>query len=69
MLRYFFEKSKEDRSRLFDGLIIRNDKVFSEYQGRYPVIYLTFKDLKESSWKSMFRGMTNLLRREGVVDG
>ena len=64
MLRYFFEKSEADRSRLFDGLTIRNDKVFSEHQGRYPVIYLTFKDLKKSSWKSMFRGITNLLRDE-----
>lgn len=30
MLRYFFEKNKEDRSGLFDGLIIRNDEVFAE---------------------------------------
>ena len=64
MLRYFFEKSEENQSELFDGLTIRNDKVFAEHQGRYPVIYLTFKNLKKSSWESMFRGMTNLLQDE-----
>ncbi len=44
MLRYFLEKSDEDRETLFDGLAIRDDDVFNLHHGGYPAIYLTFKD-------------------------
>ncbi len=64
MLRYFYEKSDEDRSGLFDGLAIRDDEVFERHQGKYPVIFLTFKDLKDLSWEMMFQGLTNLLQDE-----
>ena len=64
MLRYFFEKSEEDRNSLFDGLIIRNDEVFDKHQGRYPVIYLTFKDVKEASWDSCFNSLQSVIYEE-----
>ena len=64
MLRYFFEKSEEDRNSLFDGLIIRNDEVFDKHQGRYPVIYLTFKDVKEASWDSCFKSLQSVIYEE-----
>ena len=64
MLRYFFEKSEEDRSGLFDGLTIRNDKVFVKHQGRYPVIYLTFKDVKEASWDSCLKSLQAVIYEE-----
>ncbi|RLC14739.1 MAG: hypothetical protein DRI57_14000 [Deltaproteobacteria bacterium] len=44
MLRYFFEKSDEDRKPLFDGLAIRSDPCFEAHQGKYPVIWMTLKD-------------------------
>lgn len=47
MLRVFFEKSDEDTSVYF-----RNKKIWTcgqyyrDFQGKYPVIYVTFKDVK-----------------------
>jgi len=64
MLRYFFEKSDEDRSTLFDGLAVRDDPVFGAHQGKYPVIRMTFKDMKELSWEPLFRRISNLVRDE-----
>ena len=46
MLRYFFEKSDEDRTSLFEGLKIYDTPEFREHFGKYPVIFLTFKDVK-----------------------
>ena len=64
MLRYFFENNDEDYSRLFDGLAIRQDDVFQEHQGRYPVIYLTFKDVKGTHWKNVYAGVCSLISKE-----
>jgi len=64
MLRYFFEKTDTDRTELFDGLNIRNDEVFATHQGRYPVIYLTFKDAKALCWKNMYQTLTLIIRDE-----
>ncbi|MDM8549260.1 AAA family ATPase [Desulfobacterales bacterium HSG2] len=64
MLRYFLEKTDEDLSPLFDGLAIRNEASFGAHQGKYPVIWMTFKDLKEPSWEYMYRRLTNLIRDE-----
>ncbi|MDM8549011.1 AAA family ATPase [Desulfobacterales bacterium HSG2] len=64
MLRYFLEKTDGDRKHLFDGLAIRNDKYFRMYHGKYPVIWLTFKDLKEASWEHLYQHLTNLIRDE-----
>ncbi len=66
MLRYFYEKTDEDLCGLFNGLAIRNDEIFKNHQGRYPVIFLTFKDAKELSWKSLCRRLANLVRDEFV---
>lgn len=50
MLRYFFEKSETDNSRLFRGLKIwQAGAEYTAKQGKYPVIFLTFKDVKESN--------------------
>jgi hypothetical protein len=50
MLRYFFEKTEEDKSYLFEGLEITNDGDCMAHQGQYPVIYLSLKDVKGLSW-------------------
>lgn len=48
MLRYFFEKTDEDLSYLFKDLKIwQEGQEYISQQGQYPVIYLTFKDVKE----------------------
>lgn len=50
MLRYFFEKSETDTSYLFKKTTIWNDASAREHQGQYPVIFLTFKNIKELTW-------------------
>lgn len=45
MLRYFFEIGAD--TSLFDGLqIANNKKLCEEYQGKYPVIFLSFKNVE-----------------------
>src|SRR5690242_16020797 len=47
MLRYFFEKGPEDLSPLFQDLSIwRGGDRYREHLQRYPVIFITFKDIK-----------------------
>lgn len=63
MLRYFFENSNEDNSSLFKVLEIEKHKDIMELQGKYPVIYLTFKDEKYSSFEYLQIGLRNILSR------
>ena len=52
MLQYFFAKEVESipTKGLFDGLKISQESVYAEYQGQYPVISLSFKDVKEDNF-------------------
>ncbi|OLN33109.1 AAA family ATPase [Desulfosporosinus metallidurans] len=51
MLNYFLEKSATDNSSLFENLAISQHSDCMDKQGQYPVIYLTFKDLKHNTWE------------------
>ncbi|MGK5091445.1 AAA family ATPase [Deltaproteobacteria bacterium TL4] len=64
MLRYFFEKTESSNLHLFDGLAIADNQEILSYQGQYPVIYLTFKDVKESSWESCYKKIQLMLFEE-----
>ena len=53
MLKYFFDiKGAEENRKLFKGLYIEKTDSFKE-QGRYPVIFLSLKDLKATTWEEM----------------
>ncbi|MGL6063642.1 MAG: AAA family ATPase [Fusobacteriaceae bacterium] len=55
MLKYFFDiENKEENIKLFSGLEIENSK-YMEEQGKYPVIYLSFKDIKTNSWEDCLK--------------
>lgn len=52
MLRVFFEKSSEDTSIYFrDKKIWSCGDKYRRHQGHYPVIFITFKDVKHHSWE------------------
>ena len=52
MLRVFFEKTEEDTSVYFrDKKIWACGEMYRKYQGKYPVIFLTFKDVKFETWE------------------
>ncbi|WP_029758095.1 AAA family ATPase, partial [Fusobacterium nucleatum] len=53
MLKYFFDIKEADENRkLFKGLYIEKTESFKE-QGQYPVIFLSLKDLKATTWEEM----------------
>jgi len=66
MLRYFFEKTdkKKETAELFSGLEIEKEDVFNEHLCRYPVIYLTFKDIKSSDFKEDLEAINILIADE-----
>ena len=65
MLRVFFEKTNEDTSRYFaDKEIWRCGETYTSYQGQYPVIFLTFKDVKCLTWKDTFDKIKKLISIE-----
>ncbi|EFS21360.1 hypothetical protein FSBG_00857 [Fusobacterium gonidiaformans 3-1-5R] len=51
MLQYFWDiQQAEDNQKLFQGLHIESSPYFTE-QGKYPVIFLSLKDIKERTWE------------------
>lgn len=70
MLRTFFEKTDKDTSCYFkDKKIWQCGKKYQDYQGKYPVIFLTFKDIKFNSWEETFEAMRDLFAREAHRHG
>ena len=54
MLNYFFNlKKKEENRKLFENLYISKSK-YMDQQGEYPVIYLSFKDIKALNWEKCY---------------
>ncbi|MBR6396827.1 MAG: AAA family ATPase [Lachnospiraceae bacterium] len=65
MLRVFFEISEEDTSKYFkDKAIWKCGAKYHEHQGKYPVIFLTFKDVKFDSWEATLSKIRELLQEE-----
>jgi len=65
MLRVFFEKTSEDTSVYFrDKLIWRCGREYTDYQGKYPVIFLSFKDVKCKSWEETYEKIKELVMKE-----
>lgn len=65
MLRVFFEKTPEDTSIYFkDKYIWQCGDYYTKHQGQYPVIFLSFKDVKCSSWQEAFQKISKLISLE-----
>ncbi|MCI9141010.1 MAG: AAA family ATPase [Lachnospiraceae bacterium] len=65
MLRVFFEISQEDTSLYFrDKAIWSCGEEYRKHQGQYPVIFLTFKDVKFDSWEATLDKIRGLLQAE-----
>ena len=61
MLQYFWDISnKEENRKLFQGLKIERSP-YMEEQGKYPVIYITLKDMKYGTWKEILEEMRFLV--------
>ena len=65
MLRVFFEISDEDTGRYFtDKKIWQCGEYYRAYQGKFPVIFLTFKDVKFATWENTIDKISALLQEE-----
>lgn len=65
MLKSFFEKTDNDTSVYFrDKNIWECGEKYQRYQGAFPVISFTFKDVKYADWKSTFEAIKNVIRDE-----
>lgn len=65
MLRVFFEISEEDTSKYFaDKSIWKCGEEYRAHQGKYPVVFLTFKDVKFDSWEATVDKICALLQEE-----
>ena len=52
MLECFFSNKYEKRGELFEGLSIWEEEFYRKIQGTYPVINMTFANIKEDDYKS-----------------
>ena len=65
MLRTFFEKTDEDTSVYFKGKAIwKQGEAYRKYQGKYPVIFVTFKDVKCNTWTDTLEKLAEIIGSE-----
>ena len=63
MIKYFFDvKNKEENKKLFENLKISNSEYMSE-QGKYPVIFISLKDLKEDTWEECIESIKDIMHK------
>jgi len=61
-LRYYFDCSKKDTAKLYEGLkIMEQGESYTSKLGAYPVIYLTLKDVRETTYEKMLICMKTAL--------
>ena len=61
MLKCFFSNQYADRGELFAGLAIWNDEKYRDIQGTYPVIYLSFADVKQTNYEDAVKKIKRIL--------
>ena len=70
MFRTFFEKTDEDTSKYFENKKIwAQGEKYRAYQGKYPVIFITLKDVKCASWEETYKMLYRVIRDEYVRHG
>ena len=75
MLKYFFDNSRPENEALFKHLKIwQTENEIKEKQGKYPVIYLSFKDAKGKSWDETYQFIKReilrlYLKHDYLLDG
>lgn len=63
MLRYFFGKSKENISYLFDGLEVSKNEKYMKEQGKYPVISLSFSSVKAQTFEENLKIFSRIVAK------
>jgi len=66
MMKYFYDCCPQNEAgKLFDSLAIsKAGKPYLDHMGKYPVIFLTFKNIKEPDWEITYRKIKKLIQDE-----
>ena len=64
LLRRYFEVSEASKAPLFDGLKIKEWEQFDYHLGRYPLIWMSMKDVKDTSWEVSKEKINSLIQSE-----
>ena len=61
MIKYFFDvRNKDENRKLFEGLKIFGSEYMKE-QGKYPVIFVSLKDLRADTWEDTFENLKSFI--------
>ena len=61
MIKYFFDvRNKDENRKLFEGLKIFGSEYLKE-QGKYPVIFVSLKDLRGDTWEDTFENLKSFI--------
>ena len=60
-LNCFFSNHYKDRGELFEGLSIWKNQKYHALQGTYPVVFLSFADVKETTCEGAIQKIKNIL--------
>ncbi|WP_270376831.1 AAA family ATPase [Mediterraneibacter faecis] len=79
MTDYFFSVNHSDCKKYFEGLDIWKEEKFRELQGTYPVIFMSFADIKGTTYEKTRMGIIHkitklyadfeFLKETGVLSG
>ena len=61
MLYYFFSIKEKEHADLFHGLSIMSNPKALTYQNRYPVIFLTLKDMKNNTFEKQLKMFSKII--------
>ncbi len=64
MLRYFYEISDQSNAYLFHDKAIWHHERYRSTQGTFPLIFLSFKDCKKTSWPDAYKHIITTLAYE-----
>ena len=70
MLKCWFEVYQDSKSAIPNSELFQNLKIwklgdeYTKHCGKYPVIYLTFKDVKESKWENCQKFLKRIISSE-----
>lgn len=65
MLRTFFEKTADDNSQYFTNKRIwQQGERYTKHQGKYPVIFITLKDVRARNWSTALDMLKFVIRTE-----
>ena len=63
MVEHFFSVQYAGQESLFEGLAVWKEKAYRELQGTYPVISLSFANIKESNYQTARKKICQLLAK------